>query len=169
MKIGLISDSHGHIHNDLEKYLSCCDEIWHAGDFGNMKVVEELQKIAPLRGVYGNIDGQEIRQEFPLHLRCTVEGLDVWMTHIGGIPGRYSLPIREELTKNPPELLICGHSHILKIVRDKELNNMLFMNPGAAGKQGFQQVRTAVPFELSNAQLSNAQEIHLGELGKTNR
>jgi len=169
MKIGLISDTHSFFDHQLREYFSDCDEIWHAGDFGNMKVVEDLQKIAPLRGVYGNIDGQEIRQEFPLHLRFSVEGLDVWMTHIGGIPGRYSLPIREELTKNPPELFICGHSHILKIVRDKELNNMLFMNPGAAGKQGFQQVRTAVTFELANAQLSNAQVIHLGELGKTSR
>ena len=148
------------------KDFSNCDEIWHAGDFGTLKVAEELEKIAPLRGVYGNIDGQDIRQEYPLHLRFKCEGIDVWMTHIGGIPGRYCLPIRKEIMQNPPELFICGHSHILKIVRDKECKNMLYMNPGAAGKQGFQQYRTVVTFEISQGKLSDAQVVHLGELGK---
>ena len=96
MKIGLISDTHSFFDTQLRSYFSDCDEIWHAGDFGNMQVAEELKKIAPLRGVYGNIDGQEIRKHYPLHLRFTCEGIDVWMTHIGGIPGRYCLPITEE-------------------------------------------------------------------------
>ncbi|MDC0592425.1 metallophosphatase family protein [Balneolaceae bacterium] len=166
MKIGLISDTHSYFDPQLRSYFSDCDEIWHAGDFGTLNVAKELEKIAPLRGVYGNIDGQDIRQEYPLHRRFNCEGIDVWMTHIGGIPGRYCLPIRKEIMQIPPELFICGHSHILKIVRDKECKNMLYMNPGAAGKQGFHQYRTVVTFEINQGKLSDAQVVHLGELGK---
>ncbi|HBX67727.1 MAG TPA: YfcE family phosphodiesterase, partial [Balneolaceae bacterium] len=119
------------------------------------------KKIAPVIGVYGNIDGQDIRKEYPLHQRFEREGLKVWMTHIGGIPGRYCIPIREEMEKNPPELFICGHSHILRISRDQDLNKMLYMNPGAAGKQGFQSQRTLIRFEIDKGKLNNVEVINL--------
>lgn len=162
MKIGLISDTHNYLDPEVEKYFGGCDEIWHAGDFGTTQIAEELEKIAPVIGVYGNIDGQDIRKRYPLHQRFTKEGVDVWMTHIGGIPGRYCIPIRDEITSNPPDLFICGHSHILKIGRDQNLDNMLFMNPGAAGKHGFQVYRTVIRFEIDKGKIHNVEVINLG-------
>ena len=161
IKIGLISDTHNYLDPQVFEYFEDCDEIWHAGDFGSISIADELEKIAPVIGVYGNIDGQDIRKEYPLHQRFEREGLKVWMTHIGGIPGRYCIPIREEMEKNPPELFICGHSHILRISRDQDLNKMLYMNPGAAGKQGFQSQRTLIRFEIENGKLNNVEVINL--------
>lgn len=161
VKIGLISDTHNYLDPAVKEYFSDRDEIWHAGDFGSIDIAEELEKIAPLRGVYGNIDGQEIRIRFPLHVRFEVEGLDVWMTHIGGIPGRYCIPIRDELVQNPPALFICGHSHILKVARDKQLDNMIFINPGAAGGQGFQKNRTILRFSIESGSVKNMEVIIL--------
>jgi putative phosphoesterase len=161
IKIGLISDTHNYLDPQVSEYFEGCDEIWHAGDFGNLSIADELKKIAPVIGVYGNIDGQDIRQEYPLHQRFEREGLKVWMTHIGGIPGRYCIPIREEMEKNPPELFICGHSHVLRISRDQDLNRMLYMNPGAAGKQGFQSHRTLVRFQIIEGKLHNIEVINL--------
>lgn len=163
VKIGLISDTHHYLDPLIPDYFRSCDEIWHAGDFGTLKLADDLAKIAPLRGVYGNIDGNDIRQVYPLNLRFELEGMHFLMTHIGGNPGRYALPIRQEVEMNTPDVFICGHSHILKIVRDKMLNNMLYMNPGAAGKQGFQLHRTIVRFEIHNAKLQNMEVITLGE------
>jgi len=162
MKIGLISDTHNYLDPEIPGYFEECDEIWHAGDFGTIEIAEQLEEIAPVVGVYGNIDGQDIRKKYPLHQRFEREGVDVWMTHIGGIPGRYCIPIRDEIKKNPPDLFICGHSHILKIARDQALNRMLFMNPGAAGKHGFQVYRTVIRFSVNNGVISDVEVINLG-------
>jgi uncharacterized protein len=166
LKVGLISDTHGFLDPEVLEHFSDVDEIWHAGDFGNLEIARQLQEIAPLLGVYGNIDGQEIRSEFPLHQKVEREGLRVWMTHIGGVPGRYCIPIREEIESTPPDIFVCGHSHILKIARDQNLKKMLFINPGAAGRQGFQIYRTLVRFELDNRQVRNVEVINLGRIGK---
>lgn len=163
LKVGLISDTHGLLDPQVLNYFSGRDEIWHAGDFGNLEIVRSLREVAPLLGVYGNIDGQELRAEFPLHQKVEREGLHIWMTHIGGIPGRYCIPIREEIEKNPPDLFVCGHSHVLKIARDQDLNRMLYMNPGAAGRQGFQIYRTIVLFELDNKKVQNVEVVNLGD------
>lgn len=161
IKIGLISDTHSFLDPQVLDYFEGCDEIWHAGDFGNIQIAEKLREIAPVVGVYGNIDGADIRNEFPLHQRFEKEGLRVWITHIGGVPGRYCLPIREELQNDPPELFICGHSHILRISRDSDLENMLYMNPGAAGKQGFQSHRTIIRFQIEAGKIHNVEVINL--------
>lgn len=165
VKIGLISDTHSYLDAQVFDYFSECDEVWHAGDFGTVKIAEELKKIAPVVGVYGNIDGQDIRKTYPLHQRFNREGVDVWMTHIGGIPGRYCIPIRQEIENNPPDLFICGHSHILKIARDQSLNKMLYMNPGAAGRQGFQVYRTVVRFAIDQGKIQDVEVINLGKVG----
>lgn len=162
IKIGLLSDTHHYLDPQVKEYFQSCDEIWHAGDFGTIQIANELEKIAPLRGVYGNIDGSDIRKVFPLTLRFSIEGVSFYMTHIGGSPGRYALPIRQDIEKDTPDVFICGHSHILKIVRDKSLNNMLYLNPGAAGKQGLQLYRTMVRFEIESGKLQNMEVITLG-------
>ena|SRR5690554_6231572 len=161
IKIGLISDTHSFLDPQVFDYFADRDEIWHAGDFGTIEIADELKKIAPLIGVYGNIDGLDIRREYPLHQRFKREGLDIWMTHIGGIPGRYCIPIRQEIENKTPELFVCGHSHILKIARDQDLNKMLYMNPGAAGKQGFQVHRTIIRMEIEDAAVQNVEVINL--------
>lgn len=166
MKIGLISDTHNFLDPQVAEYFSDRDEIWHAGDFGNITIANELQKIASVVGVYGNIDGEDIRKRYPLHQRFTKEGVDVWITHIGGIPGRYCIPIRDELKKNPPDMFICGHSHILKIARDQSLDKMLYVNPGAAGRQGFHVERTIVRFDLNSGKIDNMEVINLGKVGE---
>ena len=134
------------------KYVRLADEVWHAGDIGDLMVTDEIQKLKPLRAVYGNIDNDKARMEFPLNNRFFCEGVDVLITHIGGYPGKYNQAIREELRKNPPKLFICGHSHILKVQFDKTLN-LLHMNPGAAGISGFHQVRTMLRFEIDGDQI----------------
>lgn len=166
IKIGLISDTHNFLDPQVFDYFEGCDEIWHAGDFGTIKIAQQLEKIAPVLGVYGNIDGKDIRDEYPLHQRFTRQGIDFWMTHIGGIPGRYCIPIREEMESNPPDVFICGHSHILKVARDQNLNKMLFINPGAAGKQGFQEMRTILRFEIDEGKILNVEVINLGKMGR---
>ena len=148
----------------MEDFFSDRDEIWHAGDFGEISIADRLNEIAPVTGVYGNIDGQTIRSIYPLHQRFVKDGVDVWITHIGGIPGRYCIPIRDEIETNPPDLFICGHSHILRIARDQSLNKMLYMNPGAAGKHGFQVYRTIVRFAIHNKKLQDVEVINLGSL-----
>ena len=165
IKIGLISDTHNYLDQQVFEYFSDRDEIWHAGDFGSIEISNKLEKIAPVTGVYGNIDGQDIRSEYPLHQRFEKEGIDVWITHIGGVPGRYCIPIRNEIETNPPDLFICGHSHILKIARDQSLDKMLYMNPGAAGNQGFQVYRTIVRFDISKGKIQNVEVINLGKTG----
>ena len=153
-KILLISDTHGYIDEKIVKYANKVDEIWHAGDIGDISVSDKLKKIKPLKGVYGNIDDQKIRTEFPLHNRFICEKVSVWITHIGGYPKRYNPKILEELKSNPPDLFICGHSHILKVINDKELN-LLHMNPGAIGKHGLHRVRTMIQFEINGKKIEN--------------
>ena len=153
-KILLISDTHGYIDEKIIKYANKVDEIWHAGDIGDISVTDKLKKIKPLRGVYGNIDDQKIRTEFPLHNRFICEKVNVWITHIGGYPKRYNPKILEELKSNPPDLFICGHSHILKVINDKELD-LLHMNPGAIGKHGLHRVRTMIQFEINDKKIEN--------------
>lgn len=165
IKIGLISDTHNYLDPQVFEYFKDCDEIWHAGDFGTISIAEELEKIAPLTGVYGNIDGQDVRKEYPLHQRFERDGIKFWMTHIGGIPGRYCIPIRAEIESDTPDVFICGHSHILKIARDQGLHKMLYMNPGAAGRQGFQEYRTIVRFDIDQGKIINVEVINLGKVG----
>lgn len=162
-KIGLLSDTHNYLDPAILDYFSACDEIWHAGDFGTLAIADQLRQVAPVFGVYGNIDGNDIRQEFPLVLRRNVEGVDFLMTHIGGHPGRYALPVHPQLKKDTPDVFICGHSHILKIVRDKALDNMLYLNPGAAGRHGFQLYRTIVRFDVADGKLSNMDVVNLSD------
>lgn len=153
-KILLISDTHGYIDKKIVNYASKVDEIWHAGDIGDISVSDKLKKIKPLRAVYGNIDDQKIRAEFPLHNRFICEKVNVWITHIGGYPKRYNPKILEELKSNPPHLFICGHSHILKVINDKELD-LLHINPGAIGKHGLHRVRTMIQFEINGKKIEN--------------
>ena len=153
-KILLISDTHGYIDEKIIKYANKVDEIWHAGDIGDISVTDKLKQIKPLKGVYGNIDDQKIRAEFPLHNRFICEKVSVWITHIGGYPKRYNPKILEELKSNPPDLFICGHSHILKVINDKELD-LLHMNPGAIGKYGLHRVRPMIKFEINGKKIEN--------------
>lgn len=161
MKIGLISDTHNYLDPAVAQYFGQVDEIWHAGDFGSYEIAEELSNIAPVIGVYGNIDGQDIRKEYPLHQRFIRNGMSIWMTHIGGVPGRYCIPVRGELVENPPDIFVCGHSHVLKIARDHEHQNMIYLNPGAAGKQGFQTVRTLLRFSITDGSIRDMEVIEL--------
>lgn len=161
-KIGLISDTHGYLDNTVYEYFKNCDQIWHAGDFGTIELSDELSNFKPLRGVYGNIDGQDVRIVHPRHQRFKCEDLDVYMIHIGGYPGRYSQDVRKYLYQNPPDLFISGHSHILKIMPDKKLG-LIHMNPGAAGQYGFHKVRTLIRFDVHGKKLENVQVIELGQ------
>ena len=163
-KILLLSDTHGYLDDRIKKYAADADELWHAGDIGTTVVSDELQKIKPLRAVYGNIDGAELRKEFPLNKRFMCEGVDVWITHIGGYPGRYSPAVKAEIREQPPQLFISGHSHILKVMNDKTLN-LLHMNPGAAGKQGFHQMRTMLRFKIDGKEIKDLEVIELGKKG----
>lgn len=162
-RILLLSDTHSYIDEQILKYVRMADEVWHAGDIGNLTVTDTLKKIKPLRGVYGNIDDHEARAEFPLNNRFFCEDVDVWITHIGGYPGKYNPAVRTEITTHPPKLFICGHSHILKVMWDKKLN-LLHMNPGACGKHGFQKVRTMLRFVIDKDQIKDLEIIELGTL-----
>ncbi len=160
MKIGLLSDTHSFLDDAVFHHFDACDEVWHAGDFGNGEVAEKLAAFKPLRGVYGNIDGQDIRATYPEHLRFTCEEMDVWMTHIGGYPGRYAPAVKVEMQRNPPKLFISGHSHILKVQYDPRLQ-LLHLNPGAAGKQGWHKVRTLMRFDIVGDRAENMEVIEL--------
>lgn len=161
-KILLLSDTHSHIDETILKYVKLADEVWHAGDIGDLKVTDTIKKLKPLRAVFGNIDNHEARLEFPLNNRFFCEGVEVLLTHIGGYPGKYSPAIREEITQNPPKLFICGHSHILKVIFDKKLN-CLHMNPGAAGISGFHQKRTMLRFEIDGEKIQSLEIIEIGD------
>ncbi|MEN8788865.1 MAG: metallophosphoesterase family protein [Flavobacteriaceae bacterium] len=161
-KILLLSDTHGHIDEAILKYARQADEVWHAGDIGNLKVTDALSEKSMLRAVYGNIDNHIIQKEFPLHQRFHCEEVDVWITHIGGYPGRYSVNVKDEINQSPPRLFISGHSHILKVMNDKKLG-LLHMNPGACGKYGFHQVRTMLRFTIDGADIRELEVIELGK------
>jgi len=157
-KILLLSDTHSHIDEHIIKYVKEVDEVWHAGDIGDLKVTDEIKKLKPLRAVYGNIDDHKARVEYPEHNRFLCEGVDVWITHIGGYPNKYNVRIREAITQNPPKLFICGHSHILKVIPDKKLN-LLHMNPGAVGMHGFHKVRTMLRFIINEEKIEQLEVI----------
>ena len=174
-KIGLLTDTHGLLDERVYKYFDEVDEIWHAGDWGSMEVVNKLQTFKPVRGVWGNIDGQDIRMVFPKHNRFRCEEVDVWLTHIGGYPGKYDAAILTEINKNPPKLFVCGHSHILKVVYDPKLE-LLHINPGSAGKYGFHKVQTLIRLVIDGNKIKDLEVIELkpkapnplkGELQKT--
>ncbi len=160
-KIGILADTHGMLDERIFNHFENVDEIWHAGDWGSMEVVNKLQAFKPVRGVYGNIDGQDIRMIFPKHLRFRCEDVDVWLTHIGGYPGKYDANVKPEIFTNPPKLFVCGHSHILKVQYDKTLD-LLHINSGSAGKYGFHQVQTLIRFEIDGSNIQNLEVIELG-------
>ncbi len=166
MKIGLISDTHSFLDPKVFNHFQSCDEIWHAGDVGDIAVIEQLKAFKPVRGVFGNIDDQSVRQKYPEKLVFEVEGVKVYMIHIGGTPPRYAKGVKADLKKEKPRLFICGHSHILKVMPDKELDNMLYMNPGAAGRQGFHRMRTLLRFDLEAGSIKNLEVIELGKRGQ---
>ncbi|GLB54021.1 phosphoesterase [Neptunitalea chrysea] len=159
-RILLLSDTHSYIDDTILKYVKAADEVWHAGDIGDISVTDQIKKLTPLKGVYGNIDNHVIRAEFPENNRFFCEGVDVWITHIGGYPNKYDMRVRSEIQTNPPKLFICGHSHILKVIYDKKLQ-LLHMNPGACGKHGFQKIRTMLRFEIDKEEIKNLEIIEL--------
>ena len=160
-RIGLLSDTHGYWDDRFEKYFFECDEIWHAGDIGTYEIADRLTEIKPLRAVYGNIDGYDIRQRFSERYRFRVEEVDVLMKHIGGYPGHYDASVIHSIYENPPTLFISGHSHILKVMPDKVFN-LLHINPGAAGIYGFHKKRTLVRFTIDQANITDLEVIELG-------
>jgi putative phosphoesterase len=163
-KILLLSDTHSYIDAQIIKFVKQADEVWHAGDIGDLKVTDTLKSLKPLRAVYGNIDDATARLEFPLDNKFTVENVSVWITHIGGYPNKYNLRIREEIQQNPPKIFISGHSHILKVQFDKKLNS-LHLNPGAAGNHGFHKVRTMIRFTIDKDQIKDMEVIELAKRG----
>ena len=163
-KILLLSDTHSYIDDQILKFVKQADEVWHAGDIGDLKVTDTIKELKPLRAVYGNIDDALARTEFPLDNRFTVENVDVWITHIGGYPNKYYTRIREEIKVNPPKIFISGHSHILKVQFDKKLN-LLHLNPGAAGKHGFHHVRTMLRFKIDGSDIKEMEIIELEKRG----
>lgn len=161
-RIGLLADTHGYLDPAILKHFENCDEVWHAGDFGNTELIEELQSFKPLRGVFGNIDGHMIRAEFPEQLSWQCENVPVLMIHIGGYPGRYTPLAKQAITTAHPRLFISGHSHILKVIYDDKLQCQ-HMNPGAAGKHGWHKVRTIIRFSIDDARIYDCEVIELGK------
>lgn len=164
-RIGLLSDTHGYLDPAIFSHFEKCNEVWHAGDIGTLEVADELAQFRPLRAVCGNVDGTALRRCHPLDLRFDCEGLDVWMTHIGGYPGAYDRKVKEGLAANPPGLFLCGHSHILKVMRDQKLG-LVHINPGAAGHVGWHLVRTVVRFTVEAGKIRDLEAIELGKRGR---
>ena len=161
-RIGLMSDTHSFVDPKIYKYFEDVDEIWHAGDVGIIDVIDELRKFKPLRGVYGNIDGYDVRKELPEFNRFKCEDVEVLITHIGGRPGKFSKATLEELKKGVPKLFICGHSHILLVKMDPKYN-MLCMNPGACGFKGFHDVKTLLRFSITGDRIHDLEAIEIGK------
>ena len=159
-RIGLISDTHGFLDEAVFGHFEKCDEIWHAGDFGSITLAEKLRDFKPLKGVYGNIDGYDVRSVYPELLRWKCENVDVMMCHIGGYPGKYSTIVGQKMKRQPPKIFISGHSHILKIIFDKHYD-CLHLNPGAAGKEGWHKVRTIVRFSIDGNDIKDCEVIDL--------
>lgn len=159
--IAIISDTHGYIDEAILRRLKTADEVWHAGDWGS-GVAEKLEGNFKVRGVTGNIDGSFIRQQYSSELFFEIEQLKIFITHIGGYPGRYDTGIKEKLLQYKPDIFVCGHSHILKVMRDERLGNMLSINPGAAGRSGFHKMRTMIECKIENGKVLNMQAIELG-------
>jgi uncharacterized protein len=164
-KIGIISDTHCWLDPKIESHFSDCDEIWHAGDFGCIEVSEQLQKMKPLKAVFGNIDGHHLRTIFPEADIFMIENLKVLMIHIGGYPNKYAPHARKLIEQEKPDIFVCGHSHILKVMRDKKYNNMLVINPGAAGREGLHLMKTIIKLDVDNKEIKNVVAIELGKRG----
>ena len=164
IRIGLVSDTHGYLDENVFVHFKNCNEIWHAGDFGTIEIAHRLaaQSGLAVKGVYGNIDGQDVRSEFPEQLVFMCEQVKVMMRHIGGYPPKYNPETKKELLIHKPGLFISGHSHILKIIYDDKLN-CLHVNPGSAGKQGWQNVRTIIRFAIDDTEIKNCEVIELGK------
>lgn len=162
MEIGIISDTHGYLDPNVFKAFKDCDEIWHIGDFGSLEIAHQLAEFKPFRGVYGNIDDNSIRAVYPEDLRFEMDGVDIWLTHIAGYPGRYSRRVAAMLDRDAPDVLICGHSHILRVDPDKKRGRMLCVNPGAAGNYGAQIVRTLLKVEIADGEFKNMRVVELG-------
>ena len=165
IKIGLISDTHSFLDPKVFEVFKDADEIWHAGDIGDISVADQLKAFKPFYAVYGNIDDKTVRTEYPLNLTLQREGLKILMTHIGGYPGNYEPKARRKIEEEQPDIFICGHSHILRVAKDPKYNNMLAMNPGAAGVHGFHKVKTLLRFNLNNGKIENLEAIELGKRG----
>ena len=166
IKIGLMSDTHSHLDPKIFGVFKDVDEIWHSGDIGTLELCDQLKKVKPFFAVYGNIDSKDIRIEYPLNLVLEREGLKVLITHIGGYPGNYEPKARRKIEEEKPDIFICGHSHILKVMRDAKYNNMVVMNPGAAGVQGFHKIKTVLRFALNNKKIENLEVVELGKRGE---
>lgn len=165
-KILILSDTHGFLDPRLLPHIDASDQVWHGGDWGSVAVSDTLQALKPTQGVYGNIDGTEIRAQYPLIHFFECEGLVIGMTHIAGKPGAYKPHARELLRAQVPDLLVCGHSHILSVQRDPLYQAMLFINPGAAGKEGFHKVQTAIRLKIDNRRVSDVAVIEIGRRGE---
>ncbi len=164
MKISLISDTHGHLDQNICDHLLESDIILHAGDIGNLKLIDRLTEIAPVHAVYGNIDDHIIRRTYPENLNLNLSGIKILMTHIGGYPGRYPARIKSLIQIHQPDLFICGHSHILRIMPDPK-NKLIHMNPGACGHHGFHLIRTLIQFQILNGKIQHVQVVELGKRG----
>mgnify|MGYP001290143048 FL=1 len=158
--ISLLSDTHSVLDERFIPHLKNSDEIWHAGDIGSLDVYDKLTKLSNVKAVYGNIDNHKIRIILKSELFFKCEGLNIYMTHIGGYPKKYSKGIKEKIEKNNPNIFICGHSHILKIINDKK-NKLLFLNPGAAGNHGVHKVKTIIKFDIDDEEIRNLKIIEL--------
>jgi uncharacterized protein len=168
IKIALLSDTHNYLDDQIMSMLLDCDEIWHAGDLGGLAVLDRLRTLKKkIRAVYGNIDDAKTRIELPLQLEWQLEGKIFLMIHVGGYPGHYTKGIKDLLKEKKPDVFICGHSHILKVVFDKEMN-LLHLNPGACGREGFHVIRTILKFSVDNGQIKDMAVVELGRRGGTN-
>ena len=167
-KIGLISDTHGHFDEKYIHYFSECDEIWHAGDVGNLEIIDQLNNVAPTRAVYGNIDDHKTRSELNLDAYFSVEKHTVFMTHIGGKPYSYPKRVQQKLLELNPSIFVCGHSHICKVQMDEKFN-MLYINSGAAGIKGFHKIRTLIRFTIEQKNIKNLEVIELGNRTKLSK
>jgi uncharacterized protein len=165
MKIGLLSDTHSMLDERVFEHFKDVDEVWHGGDIGDAALIDRLEAFKPVRAVFGNIDDKALQQRFPEDLRFMCEGFDIWMTHIGGAPPNYNPRVKKLLKVKTPDIFICGHSHILRVKRDPALNNMLYLNPGAAGNHGFHHMKTLVRFTLQAKEILNMEVVELGKRG----
>ena len=165
VKVGLLSDTHGYLDPKVFQHFKDCDELWHAGDIGTLALAEALENFKPLKAVYGNIDDKKLQSKFPEDLFFRCEEINVWITHIGGVPPTYNSRIKKILKTHIPNLFICGHSHVLRIKRDPNFNNMLYVNPGAAGNQGFHSMKTLIRFDVNGNAIQNMEVIELGRRG----
>ena len=166
MEIGIISDTHGFLDPLVFEAFDNCDEIWHAGDFGDVEICNQLADFKPLRGVYGNIDGTDVRLKHPEVERFEIDGVDILMIHIGGRPGRYSTKARQLIQESTPDVLVTGHSHALQVEKDPRYDHMRFINPGAAGHEGAHPMRTLLKCQIVDGQLKNLRLIELGPRGR---